>query len=88
MSKLLYEGNKWTVDLIDKTWKAIDKIAKEKYGLEYNTPQIELITSDQMLTKYTTHGMPVMYNHWSFGKSYSIQESQYKKGLIGFALRS
>jgi stage V sporulation protein R len=80
MSKLLYKSNEWTFDKLDKAWKVIDKIAKTKYGLDYYEPQIEIISSDQMLDCHCSHAMPVMYKHWSFGKMFAAQKEMYSKG--------
>lgn len=83
--KLLFSSNEWTTESIEKTWKIIDKIAKEDFGLDYYEPQIEIITYDQMLDAYMNHGMPTYYTHWSFGKHYFAQEHSYKKGESGLA---
>lgn len=85
MNKPLFTESEWSIELIDKTWKVIDKIAKEKFGLEYYPPQIELISSEQMLDCYSSHAMPLLYNHWSFGKSFLQNEKSYKKGQTGLA---
>lgn len=60
-------------------------IAKEKYDLNTRVNNIEIITSEQMLDAYTSVGMPVIYDHWSFGKSRIQQEEAYKKGRMGLA---
>lgn len=83
--KPLFTGSEWDFPLIDKMWKVIDKVAKEKFGLDYYDPQIEIITSDQMLDCYSSAAMPIMYNHWSFGKTFIRNERQYKKGQQGLA---
>ena len=85
MSKLLYETNEWSFDLIHKAWDAIDKIAKEKYGLDYYKSCIEVVSSEQMLDAYSSIGLPSMYNHWSFGKSFIQNEEAYQKGKQGLA---
>lgn len=83
--KLLFKSNEWTVESIEKTWKVINKIAKEDFGLDYYEPQIELITYDQMLDAYMNVGMPVFYKHWSFGKQYLMNEQSYRQGKTGLA---
>jgi stage V sporulation protein R len=82
--KPLFSTSEWSFELIDKTWKAIHKIAKE-LGLDYHPPQIEIITSEQMLEAYAANGMPIMYNHWSFGKRFVQDLEDYKKGKHGLA---
>lgn len=84
-NKLLYESAEWTLEGIQKTWDVIDKIATEELGLDYYPPQIELITFDQMIDAYSSVGMPVMYQHWSFGKSFINTERAYKAGQQGLA---
>ena len=84
-NKLLYTSAEWTVDSVQKTWDVIDKIAREELGLDYYPPQIELITFDQMIDAYSTVGMPIFYQHWSFGKSFINTERAYKAGEQGLA---
>lgn len=83
--KPLFTGSEWSVELIDKMWTTISKVATEKFGLDYYEPQIEIISSEQMLDAYSSVAMPVMYNHWSFGKTFLQNERQYQKGMQGLA---
>lgn len=85
MSKLLFESSEWDFETLDRTWKAIDKIGKETYNLDYFEPQIEIVSSDQMLELYSSHAMPIMYNHWSFGKNFIRDKQSYQKGRSGLA---
>jgi len=85
MNKPLFTGPEWTFELLEKTWKVIDKIARETFGLEYYAPQIEIITSEQMLSNYSSHAMPIMYPHWSFGKNFLKNDEAYRKGFMGLA---
>lgn len=85
MAKLLFTDNEWDFDKLDKTWKVIDRIAKDKYGLDYYTPQIEVISAEQMLDSYCAHAMPVMYNHWSFGKAFAGLKEKYDRGHANLA---
>lgn len=85
MNKPLYTTAEWTPELVQETWEVIDKIAKETFDLDYYEPQIELITAEQMLDCYSSHAMPLMYDHWSFGKSFLRNERSYKKGQTGLA---
>lgn len=84
-SKLLFTGSEWDLTLIDKLWTTIEKIARTKFGLDPYVPQIEIITSEQMLDCYSSVAMPVMYAHWSFGKTFIQNERQYNKGMQGLA---
>lgn len=85
MSKLLYTGNDWTFDLLKSAEEAIAEIAKEELKLDTYPNQIEIISSDQMLDAYSSNGLPLMYNHWSFGKHFIQQENSYRKGYQGLA---
>ena len=38
-----------------------------------------------MLESYTSIGMPIMYDHWSFGQQYINEEYSYRKGMRGLA---
>ena len=85
MSKLLYTGTAWDLNLIDDLWEVIDKIATEKYGLTYYEPQIEIVTADQMLYHHSMHALPLLYKHWSFGKNYIEAKRAYQKGQTSIA---
>lgn len=85
MSKLLFSGSEWDIPLIDKMWKTIDDMATNQFGLNYYTPQIEIISSEQMLDCYSSVAMPIMYPHWSFGKTFIQNEREYLKGIQGLA---
>lgn len=85
MSKLLYEGCEWDFDMLEKTWAAIDEIGSKQLGFDYYPAQIEIISAEQMLDNYSSHAMPQMYQHWSFGKSFIQNEKEYKAGKSGLA---
>lgn len=85
MTKPLFTDYEWDFDTLEKTWDCIDKIAKEDLGLNYYPLTIEVICSEQMLDCYSSHAMPIMYNHWSFGKSFVQNYTNYKKGAQGLA---
>ena len=38
-----------------------------------------------MLDAYSSHGMPLMYQHWSFGKRFAHDQMMYSKGYQGLA---
>ena len=80
-------GQEWSFELIDEIYHHINRIAKEKYDLSTYQNQIEIISSEQMLDAYTSIGMPLSYNHWSFGESFIKQEAAYKQGQMGLALK-
>lgn len=84
-NKLLYQGNEWTLPLIEKGYKVIEKIAKQDFNLDFYEPQIEIINYEQMLDRYSSNAMPVNYAHWSFGKSFIQNQQSYKAGQMGLA---
>lgn len=83
-NKLLTTSSDWTFDLIEQAWPIIDKLGKN-YGWEGYKPQFEVITSEQMLDAYSSVGMPVYYNHWSFGKHFIQDQKKYEAGQMGLA---
>ena len=84
-SKLLFETNDWTPEIIDRTYDAIAEISLKELKLDVYRNQIEIIGSDQMLDAYSSIGLPLMYNHWSFGKHFIINSQQYRAGQKGLA---
>jgi len=79
------EKSDWTFDLIVRFNKEIERIATEVYGLDCYPVQLELISSEQMMDAYASVGMPIGYNHWSFGKQFVITEQNYKRGQMNLA---
>jgi spore cortex formation protein SpoVR/YcgB (stage V sporulation) len=82
--KLLSSGTAWTFELIEKYDREIARIA-EGYRLDTYPNQIEIIRSDQMMDAYASVGMPIGYNHWSYGKQFLNVERSYKRGQMGLA---
>lgn len=78
------EGPDWDLSTIEIMDTEISRIGKN-FGLDTYPNQYEIITAEQMLNAYSSVGMPVGYNHWSFGKSFIGQEKQYKNGQMGLA---
>jgi len=81
----LFEGSEWTFEKLHRTYSAIEEIALGDLGLEVYPNQIEVISSEQMLDAYSSIGMPLMYQHWSFGKHFLREEGMYRKGFTGLA---
>ncbi len=81
----LFEGPDWTFESLDQAYQAIEEIALNDLGLEVYPNQIEIISSEQMLDAYSSVGMPLMYQHWSFGKRFVREEQMYSKGFTGLA---
>lgn len=83
--KALYKGSEWDMELIETLWKHIEDIGRNTFGFDPYEAQIELISSEQMLDAYSSVAMPILYNHWSFGKTFIQNERQYQKGMQGLA---
>jgi stage V sporulation protein R len=82
--RALPEQSEWTFDLIEHAHEEIRRVAKN-FGLDTYPNQLEIITAEQMMDAYTSVGMPVSYNHWSFGKHFLSTEKSYKRGQMGLA---
>lgn len=85
MARYLFTDSEWNFKLINKVWEAIDTIAKKEFNLDYYKPQIEIVSAQQMLEVMSTHGLPIMYDHWSFGKTFLKNKTAYQKGEINLA---
>lgn len=85
MSKLLFDSDDWTFERLRIAEDAIAEIAHDELHLDVYPNQIEIISSDQMLEAYASNGLPMMYNHWSFGKHFLVEEQSYRKGQSGLA---
>lgn len=84
-NKPLFEDNVWTFERLREVDEIISEIARKELKLDPYPAQIEIISSDQMLDAYSSHGLPLMYTHWSFGKRFIKDQWSYKKGHSGLA---
>lgn len=84
-SSLLFDGADWDFETLQRSLDAIEDIALNDLGLDVYPNQIEIISSEQMLDAYSSHGMPLMYKHWSFGKHFARDQMSYQKGYSGLA---
>ncbi|WP_210395596.1 SpoVR family protein [Motiliproteus sediminis] len=82
--KPLSTGSEWTFELLEKYDTAIAKEAAH-FQLDTYPNQIEVITSEQMMDAYSSVGMPLNYNHWSFGKQFVSTHQNYRRGHMGLA---
>jgi spore cortex formation protein SpoVR/YcgB (stage V sporulation) len=80
----LSTGSEWTFELIQRYDREIARIAGD-FGLDTYPNQIEIITAEQMLDAYASSGLPVGYNHWSYGKHFLASERGYQRGYMGLA---
>jgi stage V sporulation protein R len=91
MSEPLYitSHTDWNQDLIERVWKEIEIIAEEemelKPGVDIYPNSIEIISAEQMLDAYSSVGLPIHYNHWSFGKDFLKSHRAYQSGRQGLA---
>lgn len=83
-AKPISQGSDWTFDLIEQYDREIARVARS-YRLDTYPNQIEIIRSDQMMDAYASVGMPVGYNHWSYGKQFLDVERGYQRGQMGLA---
>lgn len=83
-NKPISTTSEWSFELIEAYDKAISEIAKE-YKLDTYPNQIEVIRSEQMMDAYASVGMPIGYNHWSYGKEFVNVQQSYKRGQMGLA---
>jgi spore cortex formation protein SpoVR/YcgB (stage V sporulation) len=74
----------WTFEKLELYQNEIARVAKH-YRLDTYTNQIEVITAEQMMDAYASIGMPIGYNHWTFGKKFIQTEQTYKRGQMGLA---
>jgi len=75
----------WNFDSLRRAYDAISDIALKELQLDLYPNQIEIITFEQMLDAYSSIGMPLMYQHWSFGKNFARDELLYRHGLRNLA---
>jgi len=91
MSEPLYITSRtdWSPALIEQVWKEIEIIAEEelelKPGVDIYPNSIEIISAEQMLDAYSSIGLPIHYNHWSFGKDFLKSSRAYQTGRQGLA---
>ncbi|MEL6362275.1 MAG: SpoVR family protein [Pseudomonadota bacterium] len=82
---LLFSDAEWDFDKLKAAYDAIEDIGLNDLGLDTYPNQIEIIAVEQMLDAYSSHGMPLMYKHWSFGKRFAHDQMMYNKGFQGLA---
>lgn len=78
------ESSDWTFDDLERFEQELTRIA-ERYRLDTYPNQIEIITAEQMMDRYSTTGMPLGYHHWSLGKQFLSTEQMYRSGHMGLA---
>ncbi len=76
--------SEWTFALLEAYDEQIKRIAAG-YGLDTYPNQIEVISAEQMMDAYASVGMPLGYNHWSYGKHFLTTQKNYQRGAMGLA---
>ncbi|TPN31220.1 SpoVR family protein [Mesorhizobium sp. B2-3-3] len=84
-SELLFSGANWDFKKLSRVYDEIEALGMEELRLDVYPVQMEVISSEQMLDAYSSVGMPLMYQHWSFGKHFLYNELLYRKGRRGLA---
>lgn len=86
MSKhIISDSSEWSFPLLERFDQEIGNLAHNVYGLDTYANQIEVIGSEQMIDAYSSVGLPINYNHWSFGKQFVATEQTYRRGQMGLA---
>ncbi len=76
--------SEWTFEKVQEYDQEIGRVAAN-FQLDTYPNQIEIITSEQMMDAYSSVGMPLNYNHWSFGKEFVQTQQRYQRGQMGLA---
>ncbi len=84
-SRIISESSEWTFPLLERFDREIAEIAHNVHGLDTYANQIEVISSEQMIDAYSSIGLPIGYQHWSFGKQFVATEQTYRRGQMGLA---
>ena len=85
MQPLITSRTDWSPQLLQDIYDHIEDVALNDLKLDVYPNQIEIISSEQMIDAYASVGMPVNYNHWSFGKQFLRDWASYQKGKKGLA---
>jgi len=84
-ARIISDSSEWTFPLLKRFDTEIANIAHNVYGLNTYANQIEVISSEQMIDAYSSIGLPIGYQHWSFGKQFVATEQTYRRGQMGLA---
>jgi stage V sporulation protein R len=84
-NRIISDSSEWSFPLLERFDREIGRIAHEVSGLDTYANQIEVISSEQMIDAYSSVGLPINYQHWSFGKQFVATEQTYRRGQMGLA---
>lgn len=82
---LITSRTDWSEPLLHEVFKHIEDIAINDLKLDVYPNQIEVISAEQMIDCYASIGLPVHYNHWSYGKTFMRDWKKYQTGKMGLA---
>lgn len=85
MTHLITSRTDWSESLLQEIYSHIEDIGVNDLKLDVYPNQIEIISAEQMLDAYSSVGLPIMYNHWSFGKEFQNNWTKYQNGQMGLA---
>jgi len=83
--RLITDSSEWSFPLLERFDREIAERAHNVYGLDTYANQVEVISSEQMIDAYSSVGLPIYYQHWSFGKQFVATEQTYRRGQMGLA---
>ena len=83
--KEMFCKSNWDYETLRAADEVISYYGKNYLKLETYPNQIEIVTSEQMLDAYSLIGLPTSYPHWKFGKDFVMNQSGYRKGLMGLS---
>jgi len=83
--KKLFSKSEWTTETLELADEVCREINDNLFKLDIYPNQYEVVTAEQMLDAYSLIGLPISYNHWKFGKDFSINESKYIRGQMGLS---
>ena len=75
----------WDIKTVEKFDQMVEWINKEMFNLDLYPNQYEVVTAEQMLDAYSLVGLPLSYEHWKFGKDFSVNENNYRRGQMGLS---
>lgn len=78
------ETSEWTFETLETFEQEVSRVA-DHFRLDTYPNQIEIITAEQMMDRYSSIGMPLGYHHWSLGKQFLSTEQKYRRGHMGLA---
>ena len=82
--RIISTSSEWSFDLLERYNQEIARVAGE-YALDTYPGQLEVISAEQMMDAYASVGLPVGYQHWSYGKHFLDVERRYRRGQMGLA---